>query len=138
MSRTQDVIERFAAALDGDNFEVASALLSGDCRYESPTGPIIGPVAITDSYRSASEWARTHLDEIIYESQCRLESANRGVVLFVDHLRHNGQTHSYRCQQFVTVDAAGQITRIEHDELSGEREAVEAFLRKVGVERSAD
>ena len=135
MSRTQEVIERFAAALDRDDFDAAAALLRDDCRYESPIGPIIGAQPIIDSYRSASEWARTHLDEIIYESRCRLESADRGIVLFVDHLRHNGRTHSYRCQQIVTVDAAGQITRIEHDELPGEREAVDVFLRGVGVDR---
>ncbi|HXM18093.1 MAG TPA: hypothetical protein VN934_04720 [Candidatus Tumulicola sp.] len=123
--------ERFAAALDRDDFGEASELLAWDCRYEiSNTEALLGPAAIVGSYRAHSERAKQSFDEVSYESQVETEKDGAIPVLFIDKIRKGSRHHVYSCRQFVSINAANRITKIRHEELQGERERLRRFLEE--------
>jgi 8-oxo-dGTP pyrophosphatase MutT (NUDIX family) len=131
----RQVAERFATALDHSDYDAAMSLLGSHADYVTAPETLHGPVAIIASYREHDEWARQHLQAVEYESSVRVDS-DRAVVTFIDHLAHEGATHTYACEQLMWVDDAGLITRIEHREIPGQREGLEAFLERVGIRRS--
>ncbi len=101
----------FAAALDRCDFTEASRYLSPDCRYQIGGGELIGPEAIIGSYRDSAEWGSRTLEQVIYESE--VEEGQDGLsVLFTDRILHHGQ---------------------KHEELPGEREALDQFFKHCGV-----
>lgn len=59
------------------------------------------------------------------------------VIHYTDILTHHATTHRHHCAQRITVGPAeggeGLITRIEHIDLPGEHEALNAFLASVGL-----
>jgi ribosomal protein S18 acetylase RimI-like enzyme len=128
--------ERFATALDEENYDGVAGLLSAECEYAAPKGLLIGRQAILASYRDAGVWVKSNIQIVRYESTVRITDENRAIVTFIDHLEHNGLTHTYTCQQEVDLDSGGFICRIVHQELPGEREAVESFLRVAGIDRA--
>lgn len=122
-----------ATALDRCDYAAAAAVLAADCEYVTPSGLITGPSAIVASYRQHDQWAKASIESVEYQSVVRLDG-DQAVVTFVDNLRHRGAAHVYRCEQHVHV-AGGLVRRIEHREIPGEREAVDAWLEAVGVSR---
>ena len=96
----------------------------------------MGATAIVSSYREASAWAKDHLDSIQYASRVEDANESRAAVIFIDHITHQGRCHSYQCQQLLSVGANGEIVRIQHVELPGQREALNAFFATVGIARS--
>jgi len=127
---------RLARLLDEDDFPAARALLPDECVYDTARETLRGPEAIVESYRAASGWARRTFDEVRYESEVESVSGGTARVTFVDYLLKVGHGwHRYRCQQEFTVRADGRVAQIVHRELSGEREALEAFFAACGVER---
>ena len=133
------IARRFAAALDHDDFDAAGALLGDNCLYVIRDETHRGSKAILDSYREASEWVHDALDGVEYESSVSPDEDDdrRVAITFVDHLRQGDRRHTHTCVQVITcVD--GLITRIEHVDLPGEREAVGAFLDEVGISTGND
>ena len=126
------VAERFAKALDHEDYDEAARLLAPDCEYVSPKETLIGPEAILASYREAGDWVKANLDAVAYESSVRPEGPS-AVVTYVDHLTHAGVAHRYSCEQVLSFAKDGTIRRIVHCELPGQREAVEDFFGRVGV-----
>jgi hypothetical protein len=60
----------------------------------------------------------------------------QGIVIeYTDVIEHGGARHRYRCQQRVALGEGGLIVRIEHCELPGEKEALGAYWRAIGVRR---
>lgn len=127
----RQIAERFAAALDRDDYDAASELLASDCRYEiSNTETLVGPAAIVGSYRAHSERAKQSLDEVRYESQVETKKDGAIPILFIDKIRKGSRHHVYSCRQFVSMNAANRVTKIRHEELQGERERLRRFLEE--------
>lgn len=124
---TLEVATQFARALDEEDYPAARALLAPDCDYEIRGDTHRGPDAIVASYKGNGDEAARKFDTIEYDSAVRLEAPTRAVIQFTDRIRHAGQSFTHICEQHVTVNADRLITRIEHRDLPGERERLEAF-----------
>lgn len=133
-SDARTVAAMFAEALDRDDFDAARELLADDCEYDTGDGIVRGAGAVLAPYRETSQKARRTFDEIVYESEVERVDGARATILFTDRLRHAGRRHAFRCHQVIEVDGRGLVTRIEHREIDGEREKLEAFFRAAGVD----
>ena|SRR5262245_5092126 len=122
----EEIATRFAAALDADDFAPARELLAASCHYEVRGAVLIGPDAILDSYRAASESARREFDRVSYASRVIRVEANSATVEFADHLERAGASHIFRSLQRLTI-TGGLITAIRHEDLPGEREKLAEF-----------
>jgi hypothetical protein len=103
---------------------------------------IRGRDAIIASYAAAHAEASATYDAVAYESAVRADSGGddperSAIVRFVDLLTKAGRTHRHECEQRITVDPhadpPAQVVRIEHVDLPGEREALNAFHEAVGL-----
>ena len=130
-----ETVAAFATALDRCDYPTAAALLAEDVEYVTGRQTLRGLAAIIASYREHDEWARRHLQSVRYESYVRVDG-DRVVITFIDHLTHDGATHTYECEQLVWIDQRGLVARILHREVPGQRDAVEVFLDRMGVRRS--
>ncbi len=128
------IARRFASALDRCDFREAAQYLAPDCRYETGHGELVGVDAIIASYRESAEWGRRSLDQTIYESAVE-QHAGYFSVLYTDRIIHHGEVHEYHSRQHLWLDDAGLVTRIVHEELPGEREALDDFFARCGVKR---
>lgn len=126
---------RFASALDRCDFDEAMHHIAPDCRYEIGQRKLVGPADIIASYRESDEWGRRVLDEVVYESEVTASADGSITVRYIDRLTHRGETHVYRSHQHLWLDDAGQVIRIVHEELPGEREALDAFFARHGIQR---
>jgi hypothetical protein len=127
--------QRFATALDNDDYATAASMLAADCVYETGSGQVRGAQAICNSYREASVWGRQNLDSLSYESQVGPLVEGEVAVVFTDHIEHKGASHTYQCKQVLHFDASGSVERIQNVDLPGQREALTAFFASVGVAR---
>lgn len=125
----------FAKALDIDDFSAAARFVADDCVYDAPTSQRVGAEAIMASYAENAKWARGVFDSLEFKSDVEMQSSRTAVITYTDITRHGGVDHTYRCRQVVDLDADGMICGIRHDEIPGEREALEAFLKQAGVKR---
>ena len=134
-SRSPSAIAKcFAAALDHCDFTEATRYLSPDCHYQTGHEELIGPTAIVASYRESVEWGSRTLDQVVYESE--VEETGDGLsVLYTDRVIHHGQTHEYHSRQHLWLNEAGQVVRIVHEEIPGEREQLDEFFAKCGIRR---
>jgi hypothetical protein len=121
-----EVAARFAAALDADDFAAARPLLAEGCRYEVRGEVLVGPDAILDSYRAASDGARREFSAVAYTSRVSRAEGNSATIEFADRIERAGRSHTFRSLQHLTV-TDGLITAIRHEDLAGERERLAAF-----------
>jgi len=133
--QSHQCVVAFAEALDRDDFVAAGGYLAAACTYESPSGVIEGAGEIIASYRRNSEWAHRTFDEITFDSQVDAIDERTFRITYFDETLHRGKPHEYRCCQIVTVGDDGKIVHIKHEEIPGEREKLEAYLKEVGVTR---
>lgn len=134
MSTCLEVVEQFARALDAERYELAESLLSPACQYVCRGVRYVGPGSIIASYRQSGDRAESEFDGVGYESRCELVGEGLVLIRFVDRLTKHGRSFTFECQQLVQVDRRGQIVRIEHQDIPGQREALEEFKRNVGRE----
>jgi hypothetical protein len=128
-----DVVRDLARALDADDFARVAQSLAPDCEYRIGEELNCGPEEIVASYAHSSAWARENLDRIEYTSEVEPADGNEVGVRFEDHLVHGGQQHRFRCRQRFVVGDAGLVERIVHEEIPGEREALNEFFRANGL-----
>lgn len=121
------VVQAFANALDGDDFDAAAGLIASHCRYDVRGEVHNGPGAIVASYAAASEMVIGRFDGHEYDSVVTGTS-----IRFRDHLQHGGSKHTFVSRQHLVVEN-GLIVRIRHEDLAGERERLAAWLGMVGV-----
>jgi hypothetical protein len=126
---------RFARALDAADYDCAANCLSSICEYSIRDRILRGGPAIVASYREAGTWAASMLESVRYENDVR-STLTGAVITFLDHLEHHGHTHTHRCEQRLEFDEAGRICRILHVDLPGEREALAAFFKNLGMTRA--
>lgn len=129
-----DIPQCFAAALDENDFNAAGALLAEHCVYEFRGKQVLGRASIMATYTNSADWAAANLDGLTYESAVETVSAAVARITFTDHVTYGDKQHTYQCQQLVTIDG-GLIERIQHEELDGEREALDEFFRDCGLKR---
>jgi hypothetical protein len=132
---TLKVARFFAEALDREDYDSAAGVLGPDARYIVDDEKHIGPTAIVASYRKSGDWATKALDAVRYESKVDVAGPGVAIITFTDHIEHGGKILTHTCEQWVEVDSSGLITKIEHRDLPGEREALAAFFRDVGLSR---
>lgn len=125
--------DRFAKALDHEDYATAHALLSHDCVYLLRGQRIAGPDAIIASYKGNGDEANQRFDSIRYGSDVRPADDDQVVIDFWDELTHNGLTHRHQCEQRLRIEH-DRITRIEHHDLEGETEALAQFKRDTGLQ----
>ena len=130
----QAIAKQFAQALDRCDFAEAGRYISSDCRYQTGSEELVGPQAILASYAESAQWGSETLDQVIYESEVQGEGSNLSV-LYTDRITHGGLTHDYRCRQHLSINPAGLIFKIVHEELPGEREKLNEFWARCGVRR---
>ena len=133
MDSLQDIVTRFARALDAEDYAAARLLLHDQCEYECRGEFFTGPEAILASYQENGDAGRNEFDEIAYESSVTVTGDSTAVIDFVDHLTRNGKQLTFRCRQWVEVNPAGWIIRIRHIDLPGEREALAEFREQSGA-----
>jgi hypothetical protein len=122
-----------ARALDADDFETAARYLSPECEYEARGELVLGREMVIASYAASSAWGREHLATLTYVSEVESPSGSEVPVLFTDDLSQGGREHRYRCRQRFTVGADGLVSRIVHEEIPGEREALDSFFLDCGL-----
>ncbi len=125
--------ERFAKALDEDDFESARAYLAQSCRYLTGKEVLKGPDAIIQSFREGSDKAKRIFDQVNFGSEVLGVEGNRATVQFTDLIQIKGQNLVYSSRQHLEFRADGLITQILHEEIPGELEALEAVLKRLGV-----
>ncbi len=126
MDLRNEVALRFAAALDTEDYAVVRTCLVDDCVYESPRGELIGPDAIVESYRANGDSARQRFDSIVYRHEIEPLGEGWFKIEFIDELHARGRSHVFRCNQRVQI-GKGQIVRIDHEEIPGQREQLNLF-----------
>ncbi len=124
-ARDIELVERFAKALDGEDYDTALSLLSARCVYRIRGEVIVGGEAVVASYRGNGEAARS-FDSIAYGSGVRRGDEGWIVIDFWDELTHRGRVHRHACEQWVRV-TDGVIVEIEHRDLEGEVESLKVF-----------
>ena len=124
---------RFTKALDEDDFDSAKAYLARSCRYLKGEKVLRGPETIIQSYREGSDRAKRIFDRVDYGSEILRVDGNRVTVQFTDLIQIKGQTIVYSSKQHLEFGEDGLITRIVHEEIPGEPEALQATLKRLGV-----
>ncbi len=125
----------FANALDKNDLDTAAQFLSPRCEYDTGLEWLAGRDEVLQSYRSNNQIANQHLDLIHYSSKVNYVNGRTVVIQFMDDLTYNGECHQYRRNQKLTLNDEGQIVRIEHKEITGERELLYEFYHRVGLGR---
>lgn len=131
------VATAFAQALDRDDYVGAARFLASDAVYEVGGQTIVGSVAILASYADASTWAAQVFDEVRFESEVGAAEGDSVTVTYTDHLAKGGRRLAHRSRQRLTVNDEGRIARIVHEDMAGEREALDEFFAACGVVRRA-
>ena len=135
MSELLTIASSFAAALDRADWDAAQQLLAPGCRYDCRGDTTEGAGAIISAYREVDEWVKRTFERVRYNSQVAALEDGRYRITFRDLIDHRSRHLDFRCQQLLSLDAAGKITRIEHFDLPGERERADAFNEACGVMR---
>ena len=125
-ARDLQVVERFAVALDREDYGTARSLLGDGCVYLLRGVRVEGAEAVVASYRGNGDEASRRFDSIAYGSDVRAADDGRAVISFWDEITHRGRVHRHECEQWVRVED-GVIVEIEHRDLEGEVEGLEAF-----------
>jgi len=124
--------QRFAAALDAEDYELVLALLGPNCIYHAPEGLRIGPDAIVASYRQNGASARDRFEKIEYQSRVEAIGPAEALITFLDCLLLSGAWHEFRCRQRIRIGAEGLVEQIWHEEIPGERERLQQFEAGAG------
>ena len=125
--------ERFAKALDEDDFESAKAYLAQNCQYSVGEKDLRGPEAVIQSLREGSDKAKRIFDQVDFGSEILGIDGNDVTVQFTDLIQIKGQSLVYSSRQHLEFGKDGLIVRIVHEEIPGELEALEAVLNRLGV-----
>ena len=127
------MVRGLARALDADDFESVARFIAPECEYQARGEVLIGRETIVASYAASSAWGREHLATLTYASEIETPEGSEVPVRFTDDMRHGDRKHRFSCRQRFTVGPDGLIVRIVHEELPGEREALDAFFHDCGL-----
>lgn len=124
-----------AQALDAEDYGAVGLRIAEDCVHETATASVQGAESIVASYAAAGAWAKRTFEDVRYENRVEVLDDRSAAVEFTDYLLSAGHGwHRYRCRQEFTFGDDGRVIRIVHRELPGEREALNAYLARCGIE----
>jgi hypothetical protein len=136
MTSSADIVERLAAALDRDDYELAAAVMAERVEYRIGDQVLIGPRSVIDSYRTASEMAHRLFDRVEYgHTVIATDDPDTFRVSYTDSLTVAGETMTHMAEQHLTVAPGDGIVEIVNVDVPGEREKVDAFLERHGLSR---
>lgn len=133
MQENQKIVEQFARALDQEDYPTAESTLDDDCQYLCRGERYIGPTEIIASYKGNGDAAKK-FDAIEYESFVSIAENGQYRVQFSDHIEHQGRRFTFRCEQRVEINDSGLISRIEHVDLPGQRDALSEFQKSLSAD----
>ena len=131
---TSDLAERFADALDRNDFAAAGELVSEDCAYSAASKEYRGRAEVMQSFMDASAWARERIERVTYRHSILLADDRAATIRFIDDLEHGGKRIIHECLMHLTLGGGGTIASLALEEPPGERDRVMALLREAGVE----
>jgi hypothetical protein len=134
MRSTEETARLFGQYLDEDRFDAVLELLIDDCEYDIGNQLLTDKESIVNLYKTNMEEGHQKFDHLEW-GKSRVKKINDHLyeVYFSDFLTHKGETHNYNCKQLLSINARSLIFKIEHVELEGEREKLNAFYKRVGL-----
>jgi SnoaL-like domain len=134
MNEAAEVVERFATALDCDDYETGSTCMEPDAVYEESGGKrIVGREAILRSFQDASVWGHEHLDDLRFLHE--IDQSTPLSIRFIDVLSYGGEECVVDHTMHLTFSDAGRIRRLRLVYPAGERERVSAFFQRHNLKR---
>jgi hypothetical protein len=128
-----EIVDRFAEALDRDDYVTASHCMEPDATYDDADKIIVGRDAILASFKATSDWGRTHLDELRF-----LHHINQSAPLeihFIDILICDREELTLEHAMHVTLSKRGLIAQLRLIRPLDERAKVRAFFERHGIQR---
>ena len=137
MSPKEKTAKLFGQYLDDDNFQAVKKLLLENCLYEMGNDKtMISRDQIIDTYQTNMEEGHQKFDKMVWgKSKLKKLNEEEYEVYFSDFLTHKGITHNYQCKQKLVVNDDNLIVKITHLELPEEKEKLNAFYKKVGLDK---
>lgn len=136
MAERNLVVEKLAAALDGDDFAAVERLLAPNCAYRTGPATYTGPEAVVASYQRGSALARRLFDRVDYRHETVDRVGDREFLVdFVDELTYQGDVLVHHSRQVFEVGADGLVIRIDDVTDDGESKRVDEFLARHGLRR---
>lgn len=134
MSGLLEFVERFATALDNDDYETAALCMEQDAMYDDGGGKtIIGRDAILESFRGASEWGRRNLDSLTFLHE--IDKATPLQISLIDVLVYEGDELVLDHTMHLSLSGRGLISALRLVYPPGERERVSAFFTRHELKR---
>ena len=132
----RDLVDSLAEGLDRDDYIAVSSLLASDVEYVIGDQRHLGVEAVISSYRAGSEMAHRLFDGVLYRHAVfPTEDPDTFRVEFTDELTVGGETLTHAVEQHMTVSPGEGVVRIVDVVIPGERERVDAFLKRHGLTR---
>ena len=131
-----DVGRQFATSLDHRRYDDLAVIFDPDCKYHFRGKVVEGSKKIIEEYREGTEWAFDRFDEIKFFSDVTAVSESMVRVKFTDQLHFGDTSHTFRCEQLLTINSQQRIVRIEHIDLEGEVDSLHDFLHRCGIQRA--
>ena len=129
-------VKALARALDDDDYLTAASTMAERVEYTIGDLLIQGPQAVVASYRAASEMARRLFDQVGYGHEVApTDDPYSFRISYSDVLTVGDESLTHTAEQHVTVAPDEGVVRIINVDLPGEREKVDWFLARHGLER---
>lgn len=129
-----EFVERFATALDNDDYETAARCMEQDAVYDDNGGKtIVGRDAILESFRGASEWGRSNLDRLTFSHE--IDDATPLQIRLIDVLAYGGEELALEHTMHLLLSDRGLISAVRVAYPPGERDRVAAFFERHGLKK---
>lgn len=123
-----DIVERFAQALDDEDYETAAQCLEADAEYDTGKKTIKGIDAILESFKDGAERGRMDFDSVVFLHE--IDSKMPSDIRFLDVLVRNGESFTLDHTMHLTLTAHGRISKLRLSYPPGERDRLRTFLSK--------
>lgn len=101
------IVERFAQALDDEDYATAANCLDADGEYDTGDQVISGVNAILESFKTAADAGRRTFDSIIFTHKISRDAPLD--IRFIDVLKRNGEEFVLDHTMHVTLSDRGRV-----------------------------
>lgn len=122
-----DIVERFAQALDDEDYTTAALCLTADAQYDSGDKVFFGVDAILDSFKQAAENGRKTFDSVVFADEVCAQAPTD--IRFLDILSRNGEKFVLDHTMHVTISGHGTISHLCLTYPPGEKESAASLPR---------
>lgn len=128
------LVERFATALDTDDYATAALCLERDALFDDDgRDTIYGRDRILESFKQASEWGRSNLDSLRFLH--KIDEATPLEIRLIDVLAHDGEEMMLNHTMHVSLSDRGLIAELRLVYPPGERERLRDFFTRHRLRR---